>query len=314
MSGIPFTLAAVSRDLHGIVSLDELHALGISKSQRHQLIVDGLLVPMFRGVYRLATCHESLAGRCRAICLANPDAVITGRAAGRLWGLRRMGPVDTIEVRLPHGSRSFGDPRIVERRCNQLPAMDVVSRSDGIRVVSPPRLCFDLSSVLPPLDLESVVDQVLDRGTCSLGFLVDTGLRLYHSRRPGSRQFRALMRSRPQWREAADSHQEVTLRDALHSAGVAGLQIQYAVELDAQITVHLDLAVPRINWGIEIDHYDFHGGRTALQRDKRRDRMLAALGWQISRVTDDDFGERLPTTITELMAIYRGLHLSPSAS
>lgn len=226
-----------------------------------------------------------------------------------------MGLVRAIDVRVPHFSHSLRHPMVVERRCNNLPEMDVVHRPDGIRVVSPARLCFDLAAVLDAVDLESVVEQVLDREYCGLPFLIETGLRLHHPRRPGSRQFQALMRSQPQWGAAADSHQEVMLRDALVAAGVRGIEIQHPVVLDERLTVHLDMAVPSIRWGIEIDHYHFHGGRAELQCDKRRDRLLVARGWRVTRVTDDDFGDRLTTTVDELLDVYvRLLHPIPTAS
>ena len=74
-------------------------------------------------------------------------AASTGRAAGRLWDLRRMGPIERIEVRLPHFAQTLSGPDILLRRCNVLDEVDVVTRGDGIRVVSPPRLLFDLGAV-----------------------------------------------------------------------------------------------------------------------------------------------------------------------
>jgi hypothetical protein len=136
----------------GVINDVELKAIGVTAYRRRALIESEILVPVHRRVYRLRSTPVTLEGRCRAVCLANPSVVITGRAAGKLWGLRRIGQVELVEARAPYFSNTFADEGVRLRRCPPLPPVDIVVRTDGIRVVSPPRLAFDLAAVLSDLD------------------------------------------------------------------------------------------------------------------------------------------------------------------
>jgi len=292
---------------HGVLSAAELSALGISIDQREHLVTHGLLVGVHRGVWAVAALPTSLPARCRAISLADGRAFVTGRAAGALWELRRVGRPDPIEVRVPHFAHSLAGPGIRLRRCNALDPRDVVVRPDGIRLASPPRLAFDLAAVLPALDLESVVEQMVDRRWCTIPTLIDTGRRLAHPARPGSTRFVQVLGSRPAWLAPVDSHLELLLFDALRRAGVAELARQHRLELPGGWAIHGDIAVPRLRWLIAVDHVTWHGGRVDAQRDKQNDRQAGVLGWRVDRVTDEDLQRRFDATVDELLAIHRRL-------
>lgn len=304
MSRLTATLAEYASTRYGVVNDAELAAHGITPSRRDRLVVDGLLVVMFRGVYRLRSNPESFEARCRAICLVDPTAWITGRAAGRLWNLRQVGDADLIEVRVPHFSQSLDVAYIRRRRCNAMEAIDVVERPDGIRVVSAPRLAFDLAACLDDLALESVIEQIIDRRLCTAHTLIATGRRLYHGARPGSTRFARVMEARPTWMKPADSHLEVRLFDALRSAGLGGLVRQHRIELPGGWAIHADLAVPGLRWAIAVDHITWHGGRVAQDRDKQNDRQAGAIGWRVDRVSDGDIEHRLSSTVAELLRIH----------
>lgn len=297
-------LADHFRTFHGIAGDTELRALGVTVDQRERLVAQGFLVPVHKGVYRARSAPVTLEGRCRAICLRCPDGAITGRAAGRLWGLRNMGSGSTIEVRVPHFANALAAEDVAFRRCNVLDAIDVVERADGIRVVSPPRLLFDLSAVLTDLDLESVVEQVLDRGWCTMPTIHATGRRLIHPARPGSARFARVVASRPAWLKPADSDLEVLLFDALRRAGVPGMVRQHRLELPGGWAIHADIAVPTLRWAVPVDHVTWHGGRIDAQRDKENDRQAGLLGWQVNRVTDDDVTRRLAIVTAELVQLF----------
>lgn len=303
MSAVTPKLTDHLRRRHGVVADPELRDLGVTIDQRERLVADGLLVRMFDGVYRMASTPESLEGWCLAACLADSRAVITGRACGRLAGLRRMGNDPTIDVRVPHYSNTLTGPNIRLRRCNILDPEHVAIRPDGIRVVSPARLAFDLGAVMTDLDLESVIEQMLDRGWCTMCELHEMAHRMYHPRRPGSKRYVRVIQSRPAWMKPADSHQEVQLLDALRRRGVTGLVRQHPITLETGITVHPDLAVPELRWAIEVDHVTWHGGRVDAQQDKQRDRGLRRLDWAVERVIDEEIDRNLAGVVDELLAL-----------
>lgn len=307
MAAFNSALAEHVHDRHGVVSDAELRSLGVTVEQRQRMVSERVLIRIFDGVYRLASTPETLEGRCRAICLAEPRAVITGRAAGRLRGLRRMGDVTVIDVRVPHFANTLTGPGIRLRRCNVLDEGDVDTRPDGIRVVSPARLAFDLGAVMNDLDLESVIEQLLDLRLVTMLELHHVCLRLYHHARPGSKRFARVIQSRPMWMKPADSHLEVRLFDALRRAGVRGMVRQHDLRLADGIVIHPDIAVPELCWAIEVDHVTWHGGRTSAQRDKARDRRIREIGWLVDRVTDTEVDTGLADVVADLVATYRRL-------
>ncbi len=306
-AGLMKALAVFVSGRYGMASEGELRVLGISIVQRRQLVTEGLLIRQHRGVYRFAAVLDSFEGRCLAACLAVPGGVITGRAAARLWQLRCGGPVDRIEMRVPHFVKARVEPGLLFRRCSLLEPVDVVVRRDGIRVVSPPRVLFDMSALVDDLDLESMIEQVLDRKSCTIDTLYSTGRRLAMSARPGSARFERVLASRPAWMAPVDSDLELRLFDALRVAGVAGMERQCKIELPAGWSIHADVAVPELRWAIPIDHVTWHGGRINAQRDKQNDRQARMIGWQVDRVTDDDINRRLPAVVAELLTIYGNL-------
>lgn len=300
-------LADHFHDHLGVVSDTQLRALEVTLDQRRRMVTQGLLVPMFAGVYRARSSPVTLESRCLAISLSDERAVITGRAAGKLWKLRKLGGSPTIEVRVPHFRHTLaGGDDVVLRRCSVLDDVDIVrDRPDGIRVVSPPRLLFDLSASLDDESLESVMEQVLDKKWCTIPTLFDTGRRLWHPSRPGSMRFARVLGSRPVWQKPVDSDLEMRLHRALDRAGVQGIVRQHPLPLPSGWSIHADLAVPSLQWAIPVDHVTWHGGRIDAQRDKQNDRLAHAIGWQVDRVTDDDIELHLKATTKELVGAWR---------
>jgi very-short-patch-repair endonuclease len=304
MPALAPALADYLSSRHGVTSTAELLAFGHTRSQIARLVDVGVLVPVFRGVYRLRTAPDTLHARARAASLPGSTNVVTGRAGGRIYGVRRMGKVDVVEVRAPHFANTLDAPWVRLRRCNAMPAVDIVERDDGIRIVSIPRLVFDLAADLSPLDLESVAEQVIDEGWCTAATLIDTGRRLYHPARPGAKQFLLVMESRPKFAKPADSHLEVVLHDALRRAGVRGLVGQYRLDLPGGWAIHADYAIPALRWAIAVDHRTWHGGAISGTRDKQNDRMATRIGWTVSRVGDLEITEQLDSTVADLVEIY----------
>lgn len=300
-------LAAFAHDRYGVVGDGELRDLGVSVDQRRVMVSNGVLARLLDGVYRVTSTPESVEGWARAVCLSDERTYVTGRAGGRLWNVRRMGAIDRIEVRAPHFVNTLDHPKILLRRCGVLDPVDVVTRADGIRVASPPRLLFDLAASLDDLDLESVVEQVLDRRWCVMPTLHATARRLCRPGRAGSARFARVVSARDEWLKPADSHEEVVLFDALRSAGVDRLERQHRLVLPGGQPIHVDIAVPALRWAIEVDHVEWHGGRVATQRDKARDRGVRRLGWQPDRVTDAEIRHGLGALVAELVDLHADL-------
>jgi very-short-patch-repair endonuclease len=147
-----------------------------------------------------------------------------------------------------------------------------------------------------------VYEQMLDRRLVSVPSARAAAHRFAARGRPGTVRLRRVLDARPAWLAPADSDLEVRLWRALSEVGVTCTR-QHPVTLDRGIVIHLDLAMPELRLGIEVDHVTWHGGRLDVERDKQRDRDLARLGWQVVRVTDGDVEHRLAATVDDVIAI-----------
>ena len=72
--------------------------------------------------------------------------------------------------------------------------------------------------------------------------------------------------------------------------------------------MHPDFFGGRQGEALEVDHVTFHGGKLDQYYDKWRDRQLRLVGIHVTRVTDQDIGERLSAVVTEVGAILAASH------
>ncbi len=271
---------------HGAASRRMLRLAGVSRNRLIRLVDDGLLVPTSETVYHLAGSQRTLEQRCVELCLAHPRSYITGPTAGVLLGLRRMGKPTELHLGAPHGSNIGPILGVRLRQTTKLPEWHLRRRADGIVVANHPRLAFDLSVDLPPLDHVSVVEQLLTDPSCTPALLRRVAQELVHPARPGSAQFVAMIEQRLEG-GPGESHGEVLIARGLRARGVPVVS-QHRVVLPGGQRARFDLAVPAVKWAVEIDGFPDHFGSAGGSSDRRRDRKSHAAGWQVERVAPVD--------------------------
>jgi hypothetical protein len=322
-------LAALSsmHDNTGMITVEQLDKCGISRRLRQHLVSIGALVAVHRGVYRIASQPLTLEARCAALSLFLPDGYVTGPTGGKLFILRRMptlmtkpatqGPtkhakqgavnhvreksVEIIHYAVPHGSRIF-IPGVQIRQTTIIEPTDVFERGDGIRLASPWRLAFDLAADLEALDHQSVVEQILERKLCTMVTLAHTARRLAHPNRPGSREFVTTLASRIPG-GPLESHAEVVVAMALRDRGLPIVAQTTWLKLPNGRRVRLDISVPDVRWGVEVDIHPDHFLLFGTA-DRRRDRQCHQIGWQVDHVTAIDMLD-VDAMIDELVANYQ---------
>lgn len=287
---------------HGIVTRDELVADGVGPNMIRRLVTAGALVRCHDGVYRVATSPATFESRCAAACLADPDVVITGVAAGSIWGFHHVYEPELPIVLVAH-DRTPLSRGVALRRTNVLDDEDRVVRNDGITIASPPRTWFDCARDLGDDRFEMLTEFVLDRHS-SIPTLWRTLRRLDRRGRPGLARVRRVLSQRAVWQKPADSGLELRVLKALRRRGLPELVRQHPIALPDGSIVHPDGAVPDAKWAVEVDHVTWHGGRISAQRDKGRDRRLRRVRWQVERVTDQELADDFTGTIDELVALY----------
>jgi very-short-patch-repair endonuclease len=302
MQPLPRPLIALARGQHGLLTKDQLAA--ISRRQRSLAIGSGQLTIVHRDVYRLASHPETFEQRCLAACFAAPDAVLSGPTAGRIHNVRRV-RTDDVHILARRAIELDG---VSAHRTTLLGPADV-QMVGPLRVLRPARLACDLAAYVDDAVLESAIEQMLDRGQFTMSTLRSLARQFCTSGRNGSVRLARVLDGRPNWRRPVDSDIELRLLHELESRGL-DVVTQVPVLLDSGRTIHLDLAVPDVGLGIEVDHVTWHGGRLDAQRDKARDRELMRLGWTVVRATDEDIERRLISVADDVVAIAERLRVA----
>ena len=86
-------ITALAATQHGLVSLDQLTQLGVSRWHRRQLVADGWLLDVAPRVYGIAGAPDTIERRLQAGLLSlGPTALVSHEAAARLHGFDRCLP------------------------------------------------------------------------------------------------------------------------------------------------------------------------------------------------------------------------------
>ncbi|MDO8361476.1 MAG: type IV toxin-antitoxin system AbiEi family antitoxin domain-containing protein [Actinomycetota bacterium] len=289
-------------DHHGIASSPDLAALGLTERQRELLIAAGVLVPLFEGVYRLASSPLDFEARCTAVCAADASLVLSCYTGGSLFGLRqcRHAFIHATTTRL---TKPVG-PQVKIHRTRELPDAHVLRRADGIRLTIPERVFFDMAKHVDDLVLLSIGEQIMADGLASIESLAAVVAQLARPGRPGSARAMRVLARRSIAGKPADSHDEVVLLDALHRAGLTGFERHPAVRLLGGTVVHPDMGDPAVGFYVEVDHPSWHDGVRETDYDKSRDRQVRRTGAAVERVTSSQIRGQLSAAVDELRQLY----------
>ena len=311
MADLPTPSTRWLAEHHGVITAATFRHHGVSRSTRQRLVHAGILRCVAKGVYVITTAPVTLEQRCAVLCAAHPSGFVTGPTAGTLAGLRRMPRTSALHFSTHHGVHVTQDTGIRFRQTTVIRAIDRQVRPDGIIVASWPRLAFDLAADVPQLDHVSVVQQLLHEKRVTAEELVAIDRRLGHPTRPGAGVFRRTLMSLGS--APNESHPEVVLADALRRRNIPIEHQTQVVRASSGRTARIDLAVPSIRWGIELDIHPEHRTFDGHASDAKRRRDLHAVAWQIEVVTELDMGD-VEALADELLQNYRVRSVQSSAS
>jgi predicted transcriptional regulator of viral defense system len=142
-------VARIAARQHGVVTIGQLRAAGISDHAVRWRVRTGLLHRVHRGVY--APGHAGLAERGRwmgAVLACGPGAVLSHGCAAVLWGMLRSAD-DEVHVSVPSGNGRRAQPGIRLHRRPSLARGDSTTRRLGIPVTTPARTLADLPGTMP---------------------------------------------------------------------------------------------------------------------------------------------------------------------
>src|SRR3954468_13493817 len=135
---LPPTLVRWLTDHHGVVTTQELRAVGVGRTATDRLCTGGVLRRVSRGVFVATLAAPTLEHRTRVLCCLYPAGFVTGPTAGMLAGLRRQPRWDGLHFSIRHGVPLDEGDGVVYRQTTALRASDRTVRADGIVVSSFP--------------------------------------------------------------------------------------------------------------------------------------------------------------------------------
>lgn len=250
-------------------------------------VARGELERVMRGCYaRAGTVTQRV--RCVALQIADPDAVFVGETAAWLLdpsGRREPGRVEVATRRLRLATPHL---RTVERRIDP----DHIGQVDGLNVTGPTLTALDLARTRGGAPLDDALRAGIPLSRLWRTLLATAG------RRGNARLRRLLHDSRDEpWSPA-----EREAHRLLRRAGITGWTANAAVALPGRI-VHPDIAFAGILLAIELDGFEFHGGRAQFEADRTRDVDLALAGWVVYRFSASDVFARPREFIERVSAL-----------
>jgi very-short-patch-repair endonuclease len=279
----------------GLIGTAQLVACGCSPSTIRSNVRAGRLVPVRRGVYRLAgpafASPTVEADLWAAVLAAGTRATAWRRSAAWWWGLDGVGPAPAEVAVGPSGRRA----RTGVTRVNELSGDDrTVLRGLPVTVVG--RTLADLGSACPADVVERALECALRR---RLVTLVEVEQRSSRSVPARSVVLREVLRRRPEGAPPTESDAETRFLQLVRRAGWPDPVRQLPLVCRGR-RFRLDAAWPRRRLAVEVDGAATHATADALGRDLRRQNALVLDGWTVLRFTWEDI-VRYPDEVIELL-------------
>jgi len=211
----------------------------------------------------------SQRGRWMAATLAT-GGVLSHRSAAALWGLRPFN--GRIDVTVPW-DKSERKGLLLHRA---VLADDEITTHDGIPVTTPARTQLDLAGVLQKHQLQQAINEA-ERQRLE-------GPREQARRHPTKKGTANLRTLAPPTHTRRDL--EARFATFLNDRRLPTPQTNVLIE-----GIEVDCVWPERKLIVELDSFEYHRTRATFERDRQRDRRLAAAGWTVIRVTWRDLDE-----------------------
>jgi len=270
-------LVVIAYEQHGCIDVRQLSALGFTERQVRTLIQRSRLIRLHRGVYAVGHLADIPFGAETAALLAvGPGAALSHQTALRIYQLlpaAKGAPVDLlVRERNSHAKRDG----VTIHRTVWLPKnhVRIVNR---LPMTTPERALLDAARTLARRQLERALAEAL-----SLRLTSHTKIRdLLHNSggHPGRGRLGRLLggHASPTVTESEAEEQFLTM---LRRAGLPAPRTQ--VEM---LGYRLDFYWPQAQFAVEVDGFQWHATRSRFEQDRRKDRVLAAHGIAVCRVT-----------------------------
>ncbi len=280
-SAVDRAIARVATRQSGVISIEQLLALGLTYEGVRARVRRGRLIPIHRGVY--AVGHTSLVPRAyliAAMLACGPDSFLSHRTAAAVWGLREV-VTRSIEVTVPSNRTGRRKGLVIHRTTSSLDRSEVRVR-DGLRVSSVPRMLIELAPREKPAELDRLItqgvrNQILD--VEAVGRAIAK-----HRRRPGVGK---LARAFEEYRPKPDRKSGL---ERAFDALIAGTDIPDPLRnVTTEDGWELDCYWPEAKFAVELDGRPYHIAVRDQDKDKYKDAKLMVVGITVMRITGARF-------------------------
>jgi very-short-patch-repair endonuclease len=269
-------IAELAARQHGVVSLGDLLALGLSSTAVQHRIARGSLHPVHRGVYAVGHTVLTRQGHwMAAVRAAGEDGFLSHRAGAELHRIVEWRPIGTIDVSVPRTPGRHPGLRI--HQAVQL--TDAVVAIDNIPVTTVAWTLIDLAA-REPRSLEGAFGTAERRGLLDLPAL-DRALGQASGRR-GVGRVRALRAEFEPTPEFVRSELERRFLALCRRYALPRPKVNLWVSVPGD-GFEVDFCWPEARLIVETDSR-WHDDTLARKRDSRRDELLAAAGWLVIRL------------------------------
>jgi very-short-patch-repair endonuclease len=174
---------------------------------------------------------------------------------------------------------------------------------DAIPCTTVARTLLDLADVVPRRQLERALEQAVVLRVFDLSAVED--VLAYANGRRGAGVLRAALAE-------LDDDPGITLSDAedgflelCRAAGLSQPEVNQWLEVDEGPPIRADFLWRRERLIVEVDGWQFHGTRSAFERDRLRDQRVRLADWEPLRVTPRQIvrdRDRVARTVAALLA------------
>lgn len=268
---------------HWLLSTSDLSGLGFDTNAIRQLVKEGLLQRVVRGLYRVRgtrSPEQDIAAALRR----HVGAVASHCSALFLHGLSDLSPAKpdfTVQV------DSTGRTTLGRLHRSHLPTDDV-TRVRDLPVTSVQRSVVDAARYLTPERLADLLNVVLSERRIKVAGIVEVARRL--ETEPGRDGHAALRVAMGPWTDPIqpDTPAEAAVIRRISAAGLPKPVTQHRVfDNTGEFVARVDLAWPDERVVREYDSDRWHGPERA-ERDELRLQRLESLGWSVDVIARQD--------------------------
>lgn len=275
-------LAGTAALQHALFTTKQTLQCGLSYKVLRTWQAAGTVVERHPGVFAFAGAPQTWEQSLMAAVLgAGESAVVSHRSGARLWGILED---DTVEITVPRNRR----PRLegVKVHRSRDLAHHHVIHWKGFPVTKPARVIVDLGAVLPPDEVEDVLDRALTRKLLKIAGVEWMLTELSHQGRHGTGVVGKILDERALGKEPAHGQLEPRMARLLRRAGLPAAVFQHRIyTADGRFLAQVDFAYPELLLAIEVDGFETHGSPRAMSKDFVRQNGLVPYGWRVLRFT-----------------------------